>query len=77
MKRAGLTLLATMMLLVMMALSSTVALAGWVYEDCPPASSVGELNRSEQASLKVGGLLPPDGANEHAWEAENPGNKYR
>ncbi len=38
MRKATLTLMATMALAIMFALSTAVAMAGWGYDDCPPAS---------------------------------------
>jgi Spy/CpxP family protein refolding chaperone len=72
MRKATLTVMATLALVIMFALSTAVAMAGWGYEDCPPASIWGATHSSDQAGLMVSNLNPP--ANAHATTL-NPGNK--
>ncbi len=73
MKRLFLVLLATLSLVLMMALSAGVAAAGWDYEDCPPSAAAAQQHASDRALNNWLSVKPP--ANDNAWEATNPGNK--
>lgn len=46
MRKAVLTLAVTLALALVMALSTAVALAGWDWDDCPPASPNGHIHNS-------------------------------
>lgn len=71
MRKAALTLLTTLVLAILVALSTGVALAGWDYEgDCPPAS--GKANPAAPALANWDRVEPP--ANWHAWGNTDPGN---
>ncbi|MGE5620537.1 MAG: hypothetical protein ACM3US_14920 [Sphingomonadaceae bacterium] len=75
MRKATLTLLATLAVAVMLALSTAVAMAGWDYEgDCPPASA--KANPSEQALENWHSFVNPT-PNLHALPEGNPGKKYK
>lgn len=76
MRKTARTILATLALVIMFALSSGVALAGWGYEDCPPASAAGVANRSQVATDLVSGPHPSDVSNPNSRYPGNPGNKY-
>ncbi len=71
MRKATLTLLATLALTVMFALSTAVAMAGLGWDDCPPASSKADPAPAAQDNWQR--VEPP--ANFHAWSDNNPGNK--
>ena len=75
MRRTAVSALMALVILAAMALSSGVALAGWVYEDCPPASTVAREHRSPTATAIVDLVEPPEDANDHAWNS-NPGKKW-
>jgi len=70
MKRTLRSTLAALVVAMLMALTTTVALASWDYEDCPPASQAGRLHTnvdSTPAAQVWENLVPP--ANSHAWNA--------
>ncbi len=71
MRKATLTLLATLALAIMFALSTAVAMAGIGWDDCPPASS--KAKPAAPALENWERVKPP--ANVHAWSETNPGNK--
>lgn len=73
MRRTALTLLATLVLMLAMAMSTVVASAGWTWEDCPPASAVSRESRSTSASEAVKLVNPPTSASA-LWD--NPGKKF-
>jgi hypothetical protein len=76
MRKGVLTIVAVLMLALALVATSSVAFAGFGWDDCPPASSQGVANRSEVATGHVFGLLPPEGANSNATTT-NPGNKFK
>ncbi len=73
MRKTTLTLMATLALAIMFALSTAVAMAGLSWEDCPPASASGIAHRSDQATSIVNNVEPPNNLNA---DETNPGSKY-
>lgn len=73
MRKATLTLLATLAVATMFVLSTAVAMAGWGYDDCPPTSLSAWEHASDQALTNWEGVHPP--ASDNAWGLTNPGNK--
>ncbi len=73
MKRAALSILATLAAALMMALSTGVALGSWDYEDCPPAAQAAKDHSSAKAQANWLNVQPPAAPN--AWVGSNPGNK--
>ncbi|MHB0869873.1 MAG: hypothetical protein ACYC66_08825 [Chloroflexota bacterium] len=73
MRKATLTLLATLAVAIMFVLSTAVAMAGWGYDDCPPASYSAWQHASDQAKANWVDVHP--NAADNAWYWSNPGNK--
>ncbi len=69
MRKATYTLMVTLALAAMFVLSTAVAMAGWGYDDCPPASHKAQ---PAQAALDNWSNVYPT-PNSHA--IDNPGNK--
>ncbi len=71
------TAVVVLIIAIVAAFSATPALAGWGWEDCPPASVKVEggtpPHMSANAIERLMELSPGDRANEHA--RYNPGNK--
>lgn len=63
-----------MVVVAMIALSGGQALAGWGWEDCPPASGKGVDNMSATAYEQVQEVQAPRVADSHA-KGDNPGKK--
>lgn len=75
MRKAALTVTATLLLVFMTALSAGSALAGWAWEDCPPVSSQGQAHASDTAKVQWQHVNPV--VNTSALQGKNPGNKYK
>ena len=75
MRKTALTVMATLVMVLMLALSAGSAVAGWGWEDCPPVSGQGQVHLvNGNASSHIIGLTAPENANTNA-RTTNPGNK--
>ena len=74
MRKTALTVMATLALVLMLALSAGAAVAGWGWEDCPPVSGQGYQNATGSAHTQWSLHVSPT-VNDNALPGTNPGNK--
>ena len=73
MRKTALTVIATLVMVLMLAISAGFAVAGWGWEDCPSVSTQGSAHASSTAHAQWLNVSPP--ANPNALPGTNSGKK--